>query len=233
MAPGSSRSAHARAFRFAEALRRAGYTVSVSASGPRGGRRFKLDAFVGSRAGRVYRLKEDRSCSWEHRQVQCDCFDQVDDTQIERLARWHRRLRSTWGRVHGTNDLVPLLLQYDDKTVRVATELYVDSAGHRAPHLSLEEMLTAVQVAMESRPRRSIAPSRRSAPLQPCRARTFPDLRTCRRGSTLPTGGTHIPPSGSLSGPLLLHHIRMTIETTLITDTIQPTMARLRSVSSQ
>ena len=150
MAPGSSRSAHARVFRFVEALRRVGYTVVESASGPRGGRRFRLDAFAGARAGRIYRLQEHRGCFWNHGKDDCDCFDALDDAQLERLAAWHRRLRKTWGRVHRTNELVPLLLQYDAETVRVATDLYVESASVRAPLTSLEDMLAAVHVAMEA-----------------------------------------------------------------------------------
>src|SRR4051794_38417491 len=67
MSPGLSSRAHARAFRFATALGRAGYTVVEGPFGPRGGRRFRLECYGGLPAALLYKVMEHRDCVLQHR----------------------------------------------------------------------------------------------------------------------------------------------------------------------
>lgn len=147
MAPGSSARAHARAFRFADALRRVGYRVTEAPSGPRGGRRFSLDGYDGSRTGEIFRLKENRSCSKTHSLAHCDCFDGVSDDDLDFVKRLFRALAKTWGLRYGTDTLAHLVVRYDADVLADAVRIYVQNNSSRAGGATLEELLEAVKAA--------------------------------------------------------------------------------------
>lgn len=128
MSPGSSSRAHARAFRFAEALMKAGYLVTEAPLGPRGGRRFTLDSYQGPRAGTIYRLKCHRSCSFDHSKADCGCFDDLSDSQLNDVAALHRKIMSGTGVRYGTDRLAANFRTHDEHTVRAAVALYLE--GH-------------------------------------------------------------------------------------------------------
>ncbi|KRF29467.1 hypothetical protein [Phycicoccus sp. Soil802] len=147
MAPGSTARAHARAFRFADALRRVGYQITEAPLGPRGGRRFTLDRYDGPRAGQIFRLKELRSCGMRHLPDECDCFDGLTDDEIQVVRRLHRSLAKTWGRCYGTDTLAHIVQRYDAQTVTDAVYIYIEGNKARASGTTLEELLEAVKAA--------------------------------------------------------------------------------------
>ena len=67
--------------------------VTEAPLGPRGGRRFTLDSYQGPRAGAIYRLKCDRSCSRDHGEADCGCFDELSDGQLTLVATLRRKDR--------------------------------------------------------------------------------------------------------------------------------------------
>lgn len=127
MSPGSSSRAHARAFRFAEALMKRGYVVAEGPFGPRGGRRFTLDGYEGARAGVIYRLKGDRACYRAHPTVDCGCFDDLSDGQLKLLGTLHRRIRRAASVSYGSDLLADVVREHDEVTVRLAVDLFVTS----------------------------------------------------------------------------------------------------------
>jgi len=145
MAPGANSRAHARAFRFAEALKKAGYQVTDAPLGPRGGRRFTLDAYAGPRAGHIYRLQQLHSCFTRSEGPDCRCFEDLTDGQIQRVLGLHRSLRGTWGKIHGTDELAGLVRRHDADSLRTAVELYVSTNHRGRESSSLEEIAAAVQ----------------------------------------------------------------------------------------
>lgn len=147
MAPGSSARAHARAFRFADALRRVGYRVTEAPSGPRGGRRFTLDGYDGPRAGEIFRLKENRSCSGTHSLAECDCFDGLTDHDLKLVRRLFRTLAKTWGRLYETDTLAHFVARYDADVIEDAVRIYAQNNSAGASGATLEELLRAVEAA--------------------------------------------------------------------------------------
>lgn len=147
MAPGSNARAHARAFRFADALRRVGYQITEAPLGPRGGRRFTLDRYDGPRAGQIFRLKELRLCGMRHLPAECDCFDGLTDDEIQVVRRLHRSLAKTWGRCYGTDTLARIVERYDAQTITDAVYIYIEGNKARASGTTLEELLEAVKAA--------------------------------------------------------------------------------------
>lgn len=129
MSPGASSRAHARAFRFAGALMRAGYLVTEGPFGPRGGRRFTLDSYAGVRAGLVYRLKGYRGCSFEHTLADCDCFDALTEKQLKLVTTLRRKVNSVRGTLYGTDRIAALIVQHEEQTLRNAIALYVEASG--------------------------------------------------------------------------------------------------------
>lgn len=147
MAPGSSARAHARAFRFADALRRVGYRVTEAPSGPRGGRRFSLGGYDGSRAGEIFRLKENRSCSGTHSLAECDCFDGLSDHDLRLVKLLYRTLARTWGLRYDTDTLAHLVVRYDADVLADAVRIYVQNTSASGSSATLEELLEAVTAA--------------------------------------------------------------------------------------
>jgi hypothetical protein len=146
MSPGSSSRAHARAFRFAEALMRAGYQVTEAPLGPRGGRRFTLDGYDGERAGMIYRLQRDRSCAFTHSREVCACFDDLEDDQLKLVTTLRRKLHRTYGKIYSTNDIADLIRQHDERELRTAISLYLETNGlHHAGGPKLEDYLDLLQ----------------------------------------------------------------------------------------
>jgi hypothetical protein len=139
MSPGSSSRAHARAFRFAEALMKCGYVVTEGPFGPRGGRRFTLDGYGGERAGVIYRLKGDRSCYRAHPTMDCGCFDDLSDDQLKLLGTLNRKIRRTTAVSYGTDRLAGVVRDHDEPTVRLAVDLFMTSRAGVWPHLTVED----------------------------------------------------------------------------------------------
>lgn len=137
MTPGASSLAHARAFRFAAALRGAGYRVSEAPLGPRGGRRFTLDGYDGPRCGAIYRLQTHRGCSFWHRREECGCFADLSDQELSLVATLHRKIKKTSGTIYTTDRSADLVRTQDETALRTAVDLYVraDTALMGGPDL--------------------------------------------------------------------------------------------------
>lgn len=145
MAPGSSSRAHARAFRFAEALMKAGYVVGVKPLGPRGGRRFTLDSYEGRRAGLLYQLQMHRGCQSEHSVEECGCFEDLSDEQLRLVRALYRRLRATMGSYYETDRIAETVRRYGEDTTRRAVDLCASlrRAGTRGDVKACAELIEA------------------------------------------------------------------------------------------
>lgn len=146
MSPGSSTRAHARAFRFAEALMKAGYRVTEAPLGPRGGRRFVLDGYDGPRAGLVYRLRGGRACWFEHTTGTCDCFDELSDGELRLVTALHRKANRGWGLRYGTDRIARLLRDNDEAALRCAVDLYASANRIESGGPTIEEYLVLLEL---------------------------------------------------------------------------------------
>lgn len=130
MSPGSSSRAHARAFRFAGSLERAGYIVAEGPYGPRRGRRFIITGYGGPLLGLVRTLHNEASC--DHDRVVCGCFDglTIDDLRIVR--RVTRKLSKGCGHLLSTDAVAALVRSYGGDVVQAAAAVYLQ-AKERCP----------------------------------------------------------------------------------------------------
>ena len=125
MSPGMSSRAHARAFRFAASLERAGYIVAEGPYGPRGGRRFIITGYGGPRLGALRAAQEARDCALKHEGERCACFDDLSTADLRLALRLTRRLNKGYGRLLSSNDLAAALREYGPARVNEAADLYL------------------------------------------------------------------------------------------------------------